>query len=125
MLWLTHRPSFQNMLHEQLYIPDLEVSLLDANEISLQSFLFKPVTIMNASRFMGIFTDAMGDRGFIAEPPKWTNRNFAPWALLQYVSASPHGEYFAIYDQKSIDLVLAIEPTALAKTKKIRVNLVK
>ena len=116
---------FKNMLHEQLYIPDLEVSLLDANEISLQSFLFKPVTIMNASRFMGIFTDAMGDRGFIAEPPKWTNRNFAPWALLQYVSASPHGEYFAIYDQKSIDLVLAIEPTALAKTKKIRVNLVK
>lgn len=111
--------SFGGSVSGNFYIPDLEVSLLDENKNSLQSFLFQRVVQKNQ-----VFIDVMGGRGFIAEPPTWADSFFAPWALMWDAKSGVFGWLFSLFDHRDIEIVLAIEPTALAKTKIIRVNLV-
>ena len=117
--------------YDVLPVQNLQIALLDSENAVLQeetilaAEYFKPYnyTSQGQPRAIPFTTDYTG---FSRD---WLGAEIAklPWLMLAGPGKTGPGlgsQIISIFEQRAFDIILAIKPEALAKAKKIRVNLV-
>ena len=109
--------------YKGLPIHNLSISLIDVNDAILQQeivFFGSPYSDQQSKAI----TRIVDYTGGLTRSGVSLGFSEVPWLMLEAGSINQPWEPFKVFEQRSFDIILGIESEALAKAKKIRINLV-